>query len=152
MVKKWQNRSSLVKKCEKPCSVCGLRPSVSFCSASAKNFHFGASLKNITINHTTPVHQLTSWEDKTCVFVRNKSIKTYLISNRLKYESIIHIIASSSEKVVSSESGEKSVQIKHRLQAKTALNKYVDGLWCERQHKMDFFTGGSVIMDYGLVF
>ncbi len=32
------------KKCEKPCSVFGLWPSVSFCSASAKNFHFGASL------------------------------------------------------------------------------------------------------------
>ncbi len=32
------------KKCEKPCSVFGLRPSVSFCSASANNFHFGASL------------------------------------------------------------------------------------------------------------
>ncbi len=34
------------EKCEKPCSVFGLRPSVSFCSASAsaKNFHFGASL------------------------------------------------------------------------------------------------------------
>ncbi len=32
------------KKCDKPCSVFGLRPSVSFCSASAKNFHFGESL------------------------------------------------------------------------------------------------------------
>ncbi len=30
--------------CEKTCSVFG--PSVSFCSASAKNFHFGASLFN----------------------------------------------------------------------------------------------------------
>ncbi len=29
--------------------------------------------KNITIIHTTPVHQLTSGEDKRCVFVRNKS-------------------------------------------------------------------------------
>ncbi len=44
--KKWQNRPSWGKKCEKPCSVFGLQPSVSFCSASssAKNFHFGASL------------------------------------------------------------------------------------------------------------
>ncbi len=32
------------EKCKKPCSVFGLRPSVSFCSASTKNFHFGASL------------------------------------------------------------------------------------------------------------
>ncbi len=43
-------------------------------------------------------------------------------------------------------------QIKQRLQAKTALNKYVAGFWCERRQEMDFFTGGSVIMDYGLVF
>ncbi len=28
--------------------------------------------KNITIIHTTPVHQLTSGEDKSCVFLRNK--------------------------------------------------------------------------------
>ncbi len=60
--------------------------------------------------------------------------------------------ASSSEKVFWSESGEKSAQIKQRLQAKTALNKYVAGFWCERQQEMRFFTGGSVIMDYGLIF
>ncbi len=44
---------------------------------------------------------------------------------------------------------EESAQIKHHLQAKTALNKYVAGFWCERQQEMDFFTGGSVIRDYG---
>ncbi len=43
-----------------------------------------------------------------------------------------------------------SDQIKQRLQAKTALNKYMCGFWCERQQEMHFFTGGSVIMDYGL--
>ncbi len=32
------------KNSEKTCSVFRLRPSVSFCLASAKNFHFGASL------------------------------------------------------------------------------------------------------------
>ncbi len=64
--------------------------------------------KNITIIHTTPVHQLTSWEDKRCVFVRNKSI-------------FIHN-SSSSEKVFWSESGEKSAQIKQRLQDKTVQN------------------------------
>ncbi len=64
----------------------------------------------------------------------------------------IHNIASSSEKVVWSESGEKSAQIKQCLQAKTALNKYVTGFWCERQQKMHFFTRGSVIMNYGLIF
>ncbi len=30
--------------------------------------------KNITIIHTTPVHQLTSREDKCCVYARNKYI------------------------------------------------------------------------------
>ncbi len=58
----------------------------------------------------------------------------------LKYESIIHNNSSSSEKVFWSESGEKSAQIKHRLQDKTALNKYVAGFWCERQQEMYFFT------------
>ncbi len=60
--------------------------------------------KNITIIHTTPVHQLTSWEDKSCVFVRNKSIiKMFLTSNHCfwaKYEFIIHNKASSSENVL----------------------------------------------------
>ncbi len=109
--------------------------------------------KNITIIHTTPVHQLTSWEDKSCVFVRNKSIIiVFLTSNRcfqLKYESIIH----NAFFPVLSESREKSAQIKHCLrakQSKTALNKYVGGFWCERQQMI--FTGGSVIMHYGLIF
>ncbi len=48
---------------------------------------------NPQVIHTTPVHQLTSWEDRSCVFVRNKSIiKTFLTSNhhfQLKCESII---------------------------------------------------------------
>ncbi len=43
--KKWQNRPTWGgKECKKMCSVFGLRPSVSFCSASANHFHFGASL------------------------------------------------------------------------------------------------------------
>ncbi len=111
--------------------------------------------KNITIIHTTPVHQLTSWEVKSCIFVRNKSIEAVSNYFCLKYESIDHNNTSSIEKVVWSESGEKSAQIKHRYnpkQSKTALNKYVGGFWCERQQEMDFFTGGSIFMDYGLMF
>ncbi len=58
--------------------------------------------KNITIIHTTPVHQLMAWEDKSCVFVRNKSIiKMFLNSNCcfcLKYKSIINNNVSSSER------------------------------------------------------
>ncbi len=78
--------------------------------------------KNITIIHTTPVHQLTSWEVKSCIFVRNKSIEAVSNYFCLKYESIDHNNTSSIEKVVWSESGEKSAQIKHRLQSKTVQN------------------------------
>ncbi len=56
---------------------------------------------------------------------RNKSM--FLTSNCcfwLRYESSIHI-AFSAEKVILTESGEKYAQIKHCLQAKTILNKYV---------------------------
>ncbi len=44
-----------------------------------------------------------------------------------------------------SESGEKSAQIKHRLQAKT-INMWLD---CDVRDisRWSFFTGGSVIMD-----
>ncbi len=38
---------------------------------------------------------------------------------RLKYKSSIHNIASSSEEVILSESGEKYAQIKHHLHTKT---------------------------------
>ncbi len=64
--------------------------------------HFTFTFNNQPVIHITPVHQLTSCEDKSCVFVRNKSIKTFLTSNhcfQLKYEPIIHNNASSSEKV-----------------------------------------------------
>ncbi len=64
----------------------------------------------------------------TGVFVRNKCIKTL---NRLKCESYIHNDAFCSEKVVSSESGEKFAQIS-TVYVKTVLNKYVDGFYYER--------------------
>ncbi len=51
------------------------------------------------------------------------------------------------------ESGERSAQNKHWLQTKTFLNKDVVGFWCETTaENFFFFTGGSVIMDYGLIF
>ncbi len=34
---------------------------------------------------------------------------------------------------------------------KTVLNKYVGKFWCERTTGIYFFTGGSIIMDYGLI-
>ncbi len=57
--------------------------------------------KNITIIHTTPVHH--------CFW--------------LKFESSVHNIAYSSEKVISSESGEKYAQIKHCFQAKNCFKQ-----------------------------
>ncbi len=56
------------------------------------------------------------------------------------------ILLSPVKKVILSESGEKYAQIKHCLQAKTALNNYVSGFDVRGQQGMDF-TGGSVIMD-----
>jgi len=47
-----------------------------------------------------------------------------------------------------SESGEKYANIKHRLQTKTVLNKYVVDFEIRGQQEMDFSTEGSVIMDY----
>ncbi len=91
---------------------------------------------NPQVIHTSPVHQLISGEDKNS----NKSIIKMLLT-KIR----VHNNASSSEKVVWSESGENSVQIKQRLQDKTALNKYVAGFWCERWQEMDFYTGGSVM-------
>ncbi len=51
----------------------------------------------------------------------------------LKYESLIRNVT------FPGESGEKSAQIKHRLQIKTVQNsKDVCGIWCERQQEMEF--------------
>ncbi len=69
---------------------------------------------------------------KACVLITNKTLKMFLTSNHCfhqKYESSIHNIAFSSEKALSSELGEKYEQIKHRLHAKTAVNKYVCVMW-----------------------
>ncbi len=72
----------------------------------------------------------------------------------LKYKSIIHNNISSSEKIVWSESGEKSAQINIRLQIITVQNisKQICGwvlMWEDKEIDF-FFTGGSVIMDYGV--
>ncbi len=73
---------------------------------------------------------------------RNKSIIKMFLTSKccfwLRYESYIHI-AFSIEKVISTESGEKYVQIKHSLQAKTVLNKYVGGFDVRGQQDWLFF-------------
>ncbi len=66
-------------------------------------------------------------------------------------KSLLYNIAFSSEKVISSESVEKYAQnkalfISDKCQ-KTNVKFDVRG-----QQRMDFFPGGSVIVDYGLVF
>ncbi len=83
-----------------------------------------------SVIHPTPVHRSTSCA-KSCVFVRKKSF--------------IHKTTFSSEKVISSESGEKSAPFK------TVLNKYVcgfqgerttgDGLFHWRKHYYGLWTG-----------
>ncbi len=80
--------------------------------------------KNITIIHSTPVHQLLHCELKSCMFVINHpSLTCFNFKPLLPWvESFIHNIAFSREKVVSSESGEKYAQIKHCLQAKIVQN------------------------------
>ncbi len=69
---------------------------------------------------------------------------------QIKFCTLIHAFLSDFyETALWSESGEKSAQIKQRLQAKKTafINIWLD-FWCERQQEMDFFTGGRVIMDW----
>ncbi len=99
--------------------------------------------KNITIIHTTPVHRLTSWEAKHCMFVINKSIKTFFCPQFI-------ILLSPLKKP---ESGEKYAQIKHHLKVKTVPNSSKQNTWVyfhvRGQQEMDFFIEGSIIMDFG---
>ncbi len=70
-------------------------------------------------------------EDQNCIFVINK-FKTLNHCFQLKYKSPIHDYCFLQGKIIWSESGEKYVQIKHHLQAKTILNNYIVGFCCER--------------------
>ncbi len=108
--------------------------------------------KNITIIHTTPVHQLTSGEKKSCVFIKNKYIIKIFLTLRFwsKYKSIIHNNASYSKK--------KSISccLSHQNPV-TYLFRAV--LSCKRclicadftpdSDQNTFFTGGSITY-YGL--
>ncbi len=102
--------------------------------------------KNNSIIHTTPVHQLMPCEEKSCVFVQNKSIiKAFLTSNPCPLSSV-HNIVFSDEKVISSESGEKYAQITI-YKKNTILNKWVGDFDVRGQQEMAFFTGGSITLD-----
>ncbi len=97
----------------------------------------------------TSVHKVKFCEVKSCVFVNNKSI----IKMFLTLHHCLRLKKVSSEKAFSSESGEKYAQFKHRLQVKTVQNSFNSGFWCMRTtgEGISFFTGGSIIMAYGLV-
>ncbi len=86
--------------------------------------------KNNSVIHTTPVHQLMTCEEKSCVFIRNKSIiKAFLTSNPCPLSSV-HNIVFSNEKVILSESGEKYAQIP--IYKKNSSKQMGRGFWCKR--------------------
>ncbi len=112
--------------------------------------------KNITIIYTTPVHQLTSWEDKSWVFVRNKFIiKAFCNFKRLfpaKYASIIHNNAFSV-------AGSHFVWIRREICTDQAQftsensSKQICGwiLMWETAGDGLVIMDGNIIMDYGLI-
>ncbi len=69
--------------------------------------------KNITIIHTTPVHQLMSWEAKSCVLIRNKSISVFnfkrLLPSEILLWSALSIILISSVKKSSGLNQERNI-------------------------------------------
>ncbi len=88
--------------------------------------------KNITVIHTTPVHRLKSCEVKSCVYKKTNPWLRHFKLN--KYESSIHNIAFSSEK-----SNMHRFVCMQKKKSKTALNKYVGGLWREKTTGDGFF-------------
>ncbi len=92
-----------------------------------------------------------SCEVKGCMFVRNKSIINMRLTPnwcfRLKYKFSIYKIAYYIKK--KSESGEKHAEIKHCWQAKTVLNKYINGFRCERtENNLLFYSLLSIMNLY----
>ncbi len=96
-------------------------------------------IKTSQVIHITPVHQLMSCEDKSCMFGKNKSIKIFFLTkiwvcnpkqcflwwkkwSDLNQKRNLH----------------RSSIVYKPKQSKTSLNKYVAGFWCERQQEMDF--------------
>ncbi len=76
--------------------------------------------KNIRIIHTTPVHQLTSCEAKSCVFVRIKFIMTYSNGThshqRIRWwasDEMLHFSKSDEETVIYFLDGLRVVHFKH---------------------------------------
>ncbi len=113
----------------------------------AVRMRFQTADKNITIIHITPVHQIIYCEAKSCVFVRKTIIKTFLTSNVCYNMSHLCCVLHWKGHLV---------WIRREIcteQAKTALNKYVSGFWCERNKRWTFSLEDAFlwIMDSYLV-
>ncbi len=110
-IKPWQQDPSLVRSCSHGC-IMGLSYNL--------NTRVQTADKNITIIHTTPVHQLMSWEEKSW----NKSI--ILLPPVKKCSGL------NQERNLL-----RSSTVYQTKQSKTTLNKDVAGFWCERQQEME---------------
>ncbi len=86
-----------------------------------------------------------------CVFVINKSIIKMLLATNL-YPSFIHYIAFSSEEVLSCMIQEKNMYRSSTVYKQKQFWTNTVDINVRGQQVMDLFTGGNVIMDYGLVF
>ncbi len=110
--------------------------------------------ENITIITSNPHNSSLSfsvlWSNKLHVF--KNIIKTFLTLLLLAKIRDFHNIAP--EKKSSHLNLERNMHIPRAIykwkQSKTVLNKHVGWFW--GQQGMDFFTGGSIIMDYGHIF
>ncbi len=113
--------------------------------------------KNITIIHTTPVHQLTSYELKSCMFIRNKLIKTFQTSNCFfQLKSIILFPQWKSHCLNQERTMHNSNTICKWKQSKTILNKYIRGFFVMRvdNRRWTFSQEEALfwILDNGLIF
>ncbi len=97
------------------CSIASLAHQWILCSEWVPSEWVQTADKNITIIHTAPSITIL-WNQK-LHFCKNQIHQDISTSNS-RFQSYMCDIAFSSDKVISSESGEKSAQIKHCLQPK----------------------------------
>ncbi len=110
--------------------------------------------KNITIIHTTPsVKVLWSQKQHVCkkqIYNKhNFNFKSLLKSSPLSI--IVLSLVKRSFCLNQERNLHRSSPVYKRKQSKTSQNTYVGGFWCERKLRR-FFTKGSVIINYELIF
>ncbi len=93
--------------------------------------------KNITVIHTTPVHQLMHCEVKSPVFIMNKTITMiFFFIFKPLIRNLLYIILLSPVSTLSCLNQERNMHRSSTVyrwkQFKTVLNKYVCGFWCAR--------------------